>query len=149
MAAEPVAKLLRENADLGPLNERLESIQRLQRRYRTLAPDQLAKASRVCAIEGTTVVICATSGTVAAALKQIAPRLLAGLRPGNARNSLKHDEKAEITAIRIEVQVESPPVRRRVAARDPIPTERLATIAEGLADSPLKATLAQMGKRKK
>ena len=78
MPAESVAKLLSENADLGPLKERLEQIQRLQRRFRTLAPEALAEASRVCAIEGTTVVICATSGPVAAALRQIAPRLLAG-----------------------------------------------------------------------
>ena len=93
--------------------------------------------------------ICATSGAVAAALKQIAPRLLAGLRPGKARNSLKHDENQEITAIRIEVQVETPPVRRRVAARSPMPTERLATIAEGLADSPLKDTLGRIARKKK
>src|SRR5258708_910312 len=65
MASESVSRLLDENADLKPLATRLAYIRRLQRRYRSLAPEHLAEASRVCAIDGTTVVICATSGPVA------------------------------------------------------------------------------------
>ena len=149
MPAESVAKLLSENADLGPLKERLEQIQRLQRRFRTLAPEALAEASRVCAIEGTTVVICATSGPVAAALRQIAPRLLVGLRARKSRNSLKHDENQELTAIRIEVHVAAPGARRKVAARGALPAARLAAIAENLADSPLKETLGRIARQKK
>jgi hypothetical protein len=148
MPTETVAKLLAGNAELGPLTERLGRIRRLQRRYRTLAPEKLAEASRVCAIEGTTVVICATSGPVAAALKQIAPRLLAGLRAPGARNSLKHDGNQELTAIRIEVQVAVAERPRRVQPRAAMPLAQLEKIGEGLAESPLKETLRRITRRK-
>ena len=144
MAAESIAKLLGDNSDLRPLAERLELIKRLQKRYRTLVPESFAEASRVCAIDGTTVVICAASGPVAAALRHLAPRLLEGLRTGR-RNS-KHSRDQELTAIRIEVQVNAPAPKRPVRARAPIPRERLAGVADKLADSPLKETLKEIGK---
>src|SRR5256885_14622370 len=103
MAPESVARLLDENPDLRPLASRLDQIKRLQRRYRTLAPERLAETSRVCAIDGTTVVICAASGPVAAALRHLAPRLLEGLREA-ARKSSKHSRDQELNSIRIEVQ---------------------------------------------
>jgi hypothetical protein len=143
MATETIARLLGENTELRPLSERLRHIKRLQKRYRTLAPEALASASRVCAIEGTTVVICATSGPVAAALRHLAPRLLAGLKnPGTSRQP-KDDE---ITSIRIEVQVIVPEVKRPVRARGEIPRERLAKAADAMSDSPLKETLTRIAR---
>src|SRR5688500_3090048 len=130
----PIAQLLGENAELLPLAQRLELIKRLQRRYRALAPEPLAEASRVCAVDGTTVVIFATSGPVAAALRQIAPRLLEGLR-GNARKSSKHARDREINAIRVEVQVKERTPRRRVVARSEVPAEPLARVARQMSDS--------------
>ena len=150
MAANSVAKLLRASAELLPLQERLETIQRLQRRYRSVAPGDLAKASRVCAIEGTTVVIRASSGPVAAALRQVAPRILSALRAPPerrvSRNALKENEIQELTGIRVEVQVEAPATRRVVRTRSPLPAEQIAGLAEGLSDSPLKETLRRMGR---
>jgi hypothetical protein len=143
MAPDPVSKLLGENNDLRPLAERLERIKRLQRRYRTIAPEQLAAASRVCAIDGTTVVVFATSGPVAAALRQIAPRLLEGLRD-DARKSPKHSEDQELNSIRIEVQVSDGRPRRRVVERGDVPKETLARVAGRLSDSPLKETLERI-----
>ena len=141
MATETIARLLGDNTELRPLSERLRYIKRLQKRYRTLAPEELASASRVCAIEGTTVVICATSGPVAAALRHLAPRLLAGLKqPGHA----KHARDQELTSIRIEVQVVVPEVKKPIRARGEMPRERLAQAAEKMSDSPLKDTLAKM-----
>ncbi len=145
MASETVARILGECPDLKPLSERLGVIKRLQRRYRTVAPEKLAEASRVCAIDGTTIVICAASGPVAAALRQIAPRLLADLR-GTARSGAKRKPDQDFTAIRVEVQVETPPPRRRVFAREDLPREKLARLAEGLSDSPLKETLERLGR---
>lgn len=145
MASEPIAKLLVENAELRPLSERLDHIKRLQRRYRTLAPEQLAAASRVCAIDGTTVVICASSGPVAAALRHLAPRLLEGLR-ANPRKSPKHSRDQELTSIRIEVQVDRPAPKRQVRSRGEMPTEKLARVAGGLADGPLKETLERINR---
>ena len=144
MASEPIAKLLGENNDLRPLAERLEYIKRLQKRYRTVAPEQLAAASRVCAIDGTTVVICAASGPVAAALRHLAPRLLEALR--TIRRSSKHSRDQELNSIRIEVQVDRPAPRRAVAPRQPIPQDKLDRVAAGLSDSPLKETLERMAR---
>ncbi len=144
MASEPISKLLDDNAELRPLAERLQYIKRLQKRYRSLAPESLAAASRVCAIDGTTVVVCAASGPVAAALRHLAPRLLEGLQAG--RRSSKHSRDQELTSIRIEVQVDNPAPRRAVKGRGEMPREQLATLAEGLADSPLKETLERLGR---
>ena len=143
MSPERLSKLLDENAELRPLAMRLERVKRLQRRYRTLAPAPLAEASRVCAIDGTTVVVLATSGPVAAALRHIAPRLLEGLRE-SARKSSKHSGDQELTSIRIEVQVKDGTPPRRVFAPSAMPREALAKVAGGLADSPLKDTLARI-----
>jgi hypothetical protein len=143
MAAEPISRLLGATLELRPLSERREQIKRLQKRYRNLAPGELAQASRVCAIDGTTVVICAASGAVAAALRHIAPRLLEGLR--ETRRSSKHSRDQELTSIRIEVQVSVPPPKRPVRARGEMPRERLAQTAERMKDSPLKETLKRIG----
>ena len=141
MTTDTTARLLGDNAELRPLSERLQLIKRLQKRYRTIAPGELAQASRVCAIEGTTVVICAASGPVAAALRHLAPRLLAGL---TATKPTKHPRDQELTSIRIEVQVATPVIRRPVRARGEMPREQLGRVAEKLADSPLKETLTRL-----
>ena len=143
MATESIAQLLGSDTELRPLAQRLVLIKRLQKRYRTLAPEKLAEASRVCAIEGTTVVICASSGPVAAALRHIAPRLLEQLRTG-WRASTKHSRDQELTSIRIEVQVKDGTPRRPVVAPPEMPREALGRVAGGLADSPLKQALERI-----
>lgn len=145
MASDPISKLLGDNAELWPLTERLGQIKRLQKRYRTLAPEQLAEASRVCAIDGATVVICAASGPVAAALRHLAPRLLEGLR-ATTRKSSKHSRDQDFTSLRIEVQVDAPAPRRRIKPRAELPAEQLADVAGRLADSPLKSELERIAR---
>ena len=140
MTTERLSKLLGESPDLLPLAKRLERIKRFQKRYRAIAPGPLLEASRVGAIDGTTVVIFATSGPVAAALRQVAPRLLEGLRAA-ARKSSKHPEDQELNSIRIEVQVKDGTVRRAVVARPDMPREALGKLARGLADTPLRDAL--------
>jgi hypothetical protein len=149
MASESIAHLLGASAELRPLAERLAYIKRLNRRYRTLVPESLAEASRVCAIDGTTVVVCAASGALAAALRHLAPRLLEGLR--GVRENPKSSRDQQLTAIRIEVQVNTSQPKRPVPPRDPLPHDKLAAIADRLADSPLKDALREMapkGKKK-
>ncbi len=148
MASEPIAKLLDGSAEIKLLAAQLEYIKRLQRRYRTIAPGKLAEASRVCAIDGKTVVICAANGPVAAALRQLAPRLLEGLC-GNARKTSKHSEDHELTSIRVEVQVEVKAPKQRVVPRPPMPREQLGKLAAKLSDSPLKDTLERMSGQSK
>lgn len=142
MAIDPIAKLLGESAELRPLAERLAHIKRLNRRYRTLVPESFAEASRVCAVDGTTVVVGAASGTVAAALRHLAPRILEGMR--GVRTHPKSSRDQELTAIRIEVQVSAPQRKPVAVPREPMPRAKLAGVAERLADSPLKETLRRM-----
>lgn len=144
MATEPISKLLGSSAEMRPLAQQLLHIKRLQKRYRTLVPENLAQASRVCAIEGTTVVICAASGPVAAALRHLAPRLLQGLR--ETRSGSKHSRDQELNAIRVEVQVEAPAPRRRIKPRADVPAGQLARVADKLADSPLKSELERIAR---
>ena len=145
MASESIAKLLGASAELRPLAEQLAYVKRLNRRYRTLVPESLAEASRVCAIDGTTVVVCTASGSLASALRHLAPRLLEGLRGVRAHPKSSRDQ--ELTAIRIEVQVNTSQPRRPVPPRDPLPVEKLADLADRLADSPLKAALREIAPR--
>jgi hypothetical protein len=152
MAPEPIARLLDENAELQPLATRLAYIRRLQRRYRTIAPPALVEASRVCAVDGTIVVVCADNGAVAAALRHLAPRILEGLRgPTSARhNSAKHARDQELTLLRVEVQVAVPKPARRVVTRGEVPAEKLDALAKSMRESPLREQLEKMsGKKKK
>jgi hypothetical protein len=146
MATDPIAKHL-ASAELHSIATRLAYIKRLQRRYRTLVPEPLAEASRVCAIDGTTVVICAASGPVAAILRQLAPRVLEGLREG-ARKSPKHATDQEFNQIRVEVQVKQVTSRRPIKAREPIPHEKLEALARGLSESPLRTALERITKKR-
>jgi hypothetical protein len=144
MATEPIAKLLGENPEVRPLAERLQQIKRLQKRYRTLVPESFGEASRVCAIDGTTVVVCAASGPVAAALRHLAPRILEGLR--GVRKSPKNAWDQELNSIRIEVQVTRSQPPAPVKPRGSMPRQQLDRLADGLADSPLKETLRRMAR---
>jgi hypothetical protein len=144
MATEPISKLL-DNPELRSIAERLDQIKRLQERYRTFVPENLATASRVCAIDGTIVVICAASGPVAAALRQLAPRLLSGLREA-ARKTSKHPRDQELTSIRIEVQVDAPAPKVPVQPRAALPHAQLERISGALADSPLKQELERIAR---
>jgi hypothetical protein len=145
MATEPLSSLLGNSAEVRPLARQLLLVKRLQKRYRTLAPENLASASRVCAIEGTTVVICAASGPVATALRHLAPRLLQGLRE-SLRTNPKHSRDQDFTLIRVEVQVNAPEPRRPVRARGEVPADKLAGVAAKLSDSPLKSELERIAR---
>ncbi len=46
--------------------------------------------------------------------------------------------------MRVEVQVSAPPPARPVAAREPLPRDRIARVASTLSDSPLKETLERI-----
>jgi hypothetical protein len=143
MATEPLSRLLCENPDLATVRDRLELVGRLQGLYRSVVPVGLASTSRVCAVDGTTIVVRADNAPVAAALRAMAPRLLAGLvdAVGPTINSFKINADQEITGLRIEVQVDAQPPPPRVRPRENIPIERLADVARALSDSPLKDTL--------
>ncbi|HTR78154.1 MAG TPA: DciA family protein [Gemmatimonadaceae bacterium] len=146
MAPETISRLLDDNAELQPVTARLAYIRRLQRRYRNIVPRELAEASRVCAIDGTTVVICADNGTVASVLRHLAPRMLEGLREA-ARKSSKHAKDQELTSIRVEVQVKFVTKPAPARARGEMPVEKLSALARKLGDSPLRKALEEIAGR--
>jgi len=97
---EPVSRLLHHSAELAGVRDRLASVARLQARFRRAVPESLAAASRVSAIDGSTVVIGADNGSVASALRAVAPRLLAALqgRP-EAQKEPKSETNQDVTEI--------------------------------------------------
>lgn len=151
MATRPLARLLGENADLEPVRDRLEEVTLLQERFRQVAPATLSQACRVCAVDGSTVVVRADNAPVAAALRAMAPRLLAALQsPAAGKKSLKNKRDQELTALRVELQVTVPPRKAAPVPRGEMPREALGALAERMSDSPLKDALDRIaaGQRK-
>jgi len=148
-ASNTLHTLLTENDTLRPLVAKLRHVNSLQQIYLEALADALpelegfAQASRVSAIIGTTIVISAANGPVAAKLKQVVPRLLLKFQM----------QEQKLTSIRVEVQPDwavtmtaaAPP---KSPARNPIPDEQLADLADSLSDSPLKSALEQIKKRR-
>lgn len=145
MPFEPVARLLKQSAELAGVRERLARVAHLQARFRRAVPESLLAASRVSAVDGSTVVIGADNGSVAAALRAVAPRLLAALQGGaGTRKEPNSETNQEVTAIRVEVQVTAgAPVRVSPRPSPPSP-EQLSRLAEGLSESPLREALERM-----
>ena len=143
MASDPISRHLGRSSELQPLREQLDRIERLNERYRSVAPARLLELSRVCAIDGTTVVVCAANGTVASALRHLSPRILQAIRSGSPKDA----EDQELTEIRIEVQVSATAPKRPAKPRGEMPREQLGQVAEGLSEGPLKETLEDMARR--
>ena len=141
MASNRVSRLLGDNPELEPLRQRLSRVSGLQRAYLSFAPERLASSSRVCAIEGSVIVIVAANGPVATVLKQLAPRLLEKLK-----NSTKSKQDQELTAIRVEVQADRPAPAKPPKPRSPMPRERFAEWAAGMQESVLKETLERLSR---
>jgi hypothetical protein len=152
MPTQSLARLIHDHPDLAPLRERLARVKRLQTCFQAIVPVELASSSRVCAVDGTTVVVRADHAPVAAALKALAPRLLAGLNEANRpdpadsrkKNSFKIKRDQEITALRVEVQVSARPPVRPPRPRGDLPVDRLAEVAESLGESPLRESLERI-----
>ena len=145
MSFESVSRLLKHSAELEGVRDRLASVARLQARFRRAVPESLAAASRVSAIEGSTVVIGADNGSVASALRAVAPRLLAALRGGFAApKEAKSETNQDVTEIRVQVQVAAAQAARSRQRPTPPSPEQLSRLAQGLSQSPLRETLERM-----
>jgi hypothetical protein len=112
----------------------------LQALYFGSAPRELAQASRIRNFQRGTLVIAADNAAIATKLRQMAPRLL---------NTMRKTE-AEITGIKIEVQVKGA-ARERVAlsrktalTRDAV--EKFEALAKQVADANLKTALAKLAR---
>jgi hypothetical protein len=148
--SNPLHALLSENDALRPLLGKARHIQALQQIYIDALPnlfgedlpEQFARASRVTAIVGTTIVVGVASASIGTRIKQIAPRLL----------SLFQKQEQEVTEIRVEVQpdwqtvTKAGPGKHAGKPRTPIPESTLDTLEDILSDSPLKDAVAQIRK---
>ena len=145
---KPIHALMSENEAIAPMLQRLNLIARFQKTYISTIPTGLSESSRVAALEGTTLVIAAANGAVAASLKQMLPRLLAKFQENKK-------QEQEVNAIRVVVQPEAlvldrapPSPKRAVIAIAPMLDSSLLKLADALDDSPLKATVQRIQKRR-
>lgn len=139
--SKPIRALLRENETLLPFHQRLRQISGLQKTFVEALPPGLNESCRIATVEGSTIIVATANGAVAAKLKQMLPRLLERFREFISENKKQYQE---VTGISIIVQPEFFVAEKLVklsSPRAPMPTEKLAELAESLGDSPLKSTL--------
>ena len=140
----PINALMRDNEAIAPIHDRLQRISRLQHSFADALPPGLGTSCRVATVEGSTLVIAAANGAVAAKLKQMLPRLLEKFRQNKK-------QEQEVTVISVLVQpdfFQPEPAPRTGPPREPMPSAMLAELAESLEDSPLKTTVEKIRKRR-
>lgn len=141
---KPINALMRENEALKPIQDRLARISRIQHSFAETLPPGLNESCRVATVEGSTLVIAAANGAVAAKLKQMLPRLLVKFQENKK-------QEQQVTAISVVVQPSyfaTDPGRRAPVPREPMPIGKLAELAESLEDSPLKRTVERIRKNR-
>ncbi len=141
---KPINALMRENETIAPIHDRLQRISRLQHSFADALPPGLSTSCRVATVEGSTLIIAAANGAVAAKLKQMLPRLL-------EKFGQNKKQEQQVTAITVLVQPDyfrPEPAVKTGPAREPMPTAMLTELAESLEDSPLKTTLETIRKKR-
>jgi hypothetical protein len=143
MPLHTLGSLLGATDELKALTSGVRRMRRLQSLYVRTAPRELAKASRVKSCEAGTLLVSADNAAVAAKLKQLAPRLLVSIR----------ENEAEITKIRIEVQVGGRAPGRvyepQKKALTPGTLSKIDGLAAGMRDGSLKSALDRLVRRQR
>jgi Dna[CI] antecedent, DciA len=139
MAARLLNTFISSNPFLKTLLERSARLNEMQRIFLEAAPKPLVGFSRVAALEEGCLVIVADSGTVAAKLRQLTPRLLKKFSA----------TFPEVTAIRVQVQVrtEASPTSAQLEPKGSlgkIGLESLRELEQGLEASPLRSAISRM-----
>lgn len=141
MPLHTLGSLLGATQELKALTALARRLRELQSLYSRSAPRDLAVSSRVKSCRAGTLYVSADNAAVAAKLKQLAPRLLASIR----------ESEAEITKIRIEVQVsgrEPPRVyKSQKKALTPASVTRIHELAARVSDAGLRAALDRLARR--
>lgn len=142
MPAHKIADLLAQRAELRALSGQARRLAELQQVLLEAVPPLLAHATRVKNFRAGTLFVLADNAAVAAKLRQLAPRLLLYVRK----------RKTEVTGIQVEVQVTAPrsdPEVPRTRELSLTAVNSLNGLARSLKDSPLKAALTRMVRRRK
>lgn len=143
MPAHKIGFYLNSSSSLRALAAEAQRIATLQQVFRNIAPSELTQACCVKQLRAGTLFLLAENATVAAKLKQLAPRLLTSYQK----------QGVEVTSIRVQVQVkEAPPQPTtgpvlKLLSLESI--ENLERLAAGLEDSPLKQALTNMAARQR
>lgn len=141
MPLQKLETLVSSSVELKGLSARTRRLRELQTIYFRSAPRRLAQASRVRNLRGGTLFVSAVNAAVAAKLRQLAPTLLASIR----------ETEAEITALRIDVQVGGAGYERKPKSLKISPgsraLEQLQALSERVSDGDLKAALARLVRR--
>jgi hypothetical protein len=144
MPARRISDILDDSRELGSLaavSRRIAQLQRAYFAYLEAVSPQLARSSRVGWARGDVVSVVADNGAVAAKLRQLTPRVLHHLRQSGF----------EFNSMRIGVQVERALDRRPRHGYKPLSDNALSSVERALekvADSPLKAALARLARRR-
>ena len=133
MPAHPAHSFLSAAPNLQALLQQAQKLLVLQKTWNEVAPKPLAAASRVGAVRQQTLIVYANNGAVAGKLRQLVPSLLEKIQKRGI----------EITAIRVDVQVEAPPPGKKPKdlAVSPNALSSLGKLEQSLEDSPLKNAL--------
>lgn len=141
MPARKLAQILDDTPALRAIAEASRHTERLQRVFLEAVPAELSRSSHVGWARGGILFIAAGNGATAAKLRQLAPRILDHFR----RQAL------EFNSMRIEVQVGPGAQPAPGQQAKPLSEKALDTIRrarERAPDSPLKAALARLGRRR-
>ena len=143
MPLHKIGDLLGASDELKALSARTRRLRELQTLYLRSAPRELAMSSRVKNYRAGTLFIAADNAAVAAKLRQLAPTLLASIR----------ETEAEITALRIEVQVGGAARERvresRKTALTSDAVEKIQELSKRVGDAGLKSALARLARHHK
>ena len=138
MPLRTIGTLLGATDELKALSARARRMRELQTLYLGSAPRDLGRLSRVKNLRGGTLLISADNAAVASKLKQLSPTLLASIRKN----------EAEITAIKIEVQVSGALHERKLKSKKaPLTADAIQefdTLANRMPDGGLKSALARL-----
>lgn len=133
MPAHPAHSFLSAAPNLQTLLQQAQKLLVLQNTWNAVAPKPLAAASRVGAVRHQTLIVYANNGAVAGKLRQLVPSLLEKIQ----------NRGIEITAIQVDVQVESLPPGKKpkhlTVSHNALGS--LEKLEQSLEDSPLKNAL--------
>ncbi|MDP3482743.1 MAG: DUF721 domain-containing protein [Sulfuricella sp.] len=136
MPAHPAHSFLSVAPNLQALLQQAQKLLVLQKAWNEVAPKPLADASRVGAVRQQTLIVYANNGAIAGKLRQLVPSLLEKIQKRGI----------EVTAIRVDVQVEAPPPGKKPKdlAVSHNALSSLGKLEHSLADSPLKNALQNL-----
>ena len=143
MPTRRIGNLLASSGELQALSRQAQRLAELQQVLFEAVPPALSKATRVKNYRGGTLALLADNSAVAAKLRQLAPRLLLHLQV----------RAAEVTGIRVEVQVKAPQINpgsdatKRVLPTDAV--KNFGKLSDALPPSPLKSALSRLVARRR